>query len=293
MAPGAPDLGRVGIWSIELRFHADRAAIADAAAELEGLGYGALLIPDTGGEVLEAAGVLLAATRSIPVATGILNIWMHDPAAVTAGVAALDRAHGERLLLGLGASHASVVDPVYPGRYARPFSAMVDYLDALDAQPQPLPPARRILAALGPRMLRLARARSAGAHPYLASPEHTRIARELLGPERVLAPALSVALEPDPTLALERAREFVSGLLRMPNYVNNLRRLGFGDSDLAGSGSERMVRALIATGDEQAIADRVAEHHAAGADHVAIHVIGAGETLPRETWRRLAPALGL
>ena len=135
------------------------------------------------------------ATRAIPLATGILNIWMHDAAEVTAGVGrARRRAHGERFVLGLGASHAPVVDAEQPGplRGAR-YSTMVDYLDALDAQPAPLPPARRILAALGPRMLELARDRAAGAHPYLVPPEHTRIARELLGPDRLLAPELSVA----------------------------------------------------------------------------------------------------
>jgi len=285
------DLGRVGIWSREMRFHADRGDAADAAAELEDLGYGALWIPDVGGHVLGAAAELLTATRSVPVATGILNIWMHDAAAITAGVAALDAAHGVRFLLGLGASHAPVVDAEAPGRYRRPYSTMVGYLDELDAQPAPLPPSRRLLAALGPRMLELARERSGGAHPYLVTPAHTQLARELLGPDRLLAPELSVVLEPDPAVARERAREFVSHYLELPNYVNNLRRLGFDDADVTPPGSDRLASSLVAAGDADTIALRVGEHLDAGADHVAVHVIGAGETLPRAAWRAPAPAL--
>ena len=148
-----------------------------------------------------------------------------------------------------------------------------------------------MLAALGPRMLELARDRTAGAHPYLVPPAHTATAREILGPDRLLAPEQSVLLEADPARALELAREFVVDYLRLPNYVNNLRRLGFDDADLGETPSERMVRALVAFGDEQVIADRIGEHFDAGADHVTIQVIGAGDTLPLESWRRLGAAL--
>jgi len=284
-------LGRVGIWSPELRFHADRAEALDAAAELEELGFGALFIPDVGGDVLGAAGELLAGTRAIPVVTGILNIWMHGAGEVAAGVAALERRHPGRFLLGLGASHAEVVDAEGPARYARPLSAMRDYLDALDAGAAPVPPRRRILAALGPRMLELARERADGAHPYFVTPEHTRGAREILGGGRLLAPEVSVLLDPDPVRALERARAWVAHVLRLPNYVASLRRLGFDDGAMADPVGEELVRALVAFGGEQAIADCVAAHHEAGADHVAVHVIDAGETLPREDWRRLADLL--
>ncbi len=277
----ALDIGRVGIWSRELRFHEDRAQALDAAVELEELGYGALWIPDVGGDVLGAARELLDATSAVTIATGILNIWMHDPAAVASGAAAL----GPRFLLGLGASHSAVVDAQEPGRYGRPLSTMVAYLDALDSHAPG--PSQRVLAALGPRMLELARDRAAGAHPYLVTPEHTAIAREALGPDALLAPEQSVAPGDD----LEGARAFVTDYLRLPNYVNNLRRLGFDDADLTGMPSDRLVRALVATGSPEQIAARVAEHHAAGADHVTIQVIGAGETLPREAWRDLAPAL--
>jgi probable F420-dependent oxidoreductase len=285
------DIGRIGIWSNGLRYHADRAEAADAAAELEELGYDALFIPDIGGDVLGAASDLLAATRSIPLATGILNIWMHDAAEVAAGVAELDRLYGPRFILGLGASHASVVDAVRPGSYSRPRTAMVDYLDTLDAAPTPVSVSRRLLAALGPRMLDLAGERSAGAHPYLVPPAHTRSARARLGSGPLLAPELSVVLEPDPRQALERARAFVADYLQLPNYVNNLRRIGFAESELTGFGSDGLVRALVAMGDQQAIADRVRQHFAAGADHVAVQVIGTGETLPRMQWRQLAEIL--
>ncbi|HVW19544.1 MAG TPA: TIGR03620 family F420-dependent LLM class oxidoreductase [Solirubrobacteraceae bacterium] len=284
------DIGRVGVWSRELRFHADRAAAADAAAELEELGFGALFIPDVGGDVLGAVEEMLAATRTIPVVTGILNIWMHEPEAIAAGVEEIERRHPGRFLVGLGASHESVVNADGVDRYARPLSAMRAYLDALDAAPTPLPPRRRVLAALGPRMLELSRERSAGAHPYLVPPEHTAIARAALGPERLLAPELSVTLEPCPALARERARAFLADYLQMPNYVNNLRRLGYSDDDLAGAGGDRLLGDLVATG-EAAVAAAVAAHHEAGADHVCVQVVGAGEALPRDQWRRLAQAL--
>jgi probable F420-dependent oxidoreductase len=282
-------LGRVGIWSRELRFHEHPAAIADAAAELEELGYSALFVPDVGGDVLGAVEHLLSATRSVTVATGILNVWMHDPEAVAAGWARIEREWPGRFALGLGSSHAPIVDAGHPGRYRRPLATMRDYLDALDAAERPVPAGGRLLAALGPRMLELARERTAGAHPYLVPPEHTRRARTILGPDRVLAPEQAVLLAPD----REAARRFVADYLGLPNYVANLVRLGYAEEDLRGGGSDRLVDDLVAWGDERAIAERVAAHHEAGADHVCIHVIDTGraEELPLEQWRRLAPAL--
>jgi probable F420-dependent oxidoreductase len=276
-------LGRIGIWSNKLRYHEDRAAVADAAAELDELGYGALWLPDVGGDVMGDVGHVLDATRRVAVATGILNIWMHDAAGIAAGVAALDQRHPGRFLLGLGASHASVVSA-----YERPYSSMVAYLDALDAATPTVAPGDRILAALGPRMLELSRDRAGGAHPYLVPVEHTRQAREILGSHRLLAPELAVVLEPRDGEATARAH--VADYLELPNYVRNLRRLGFGDDDLRDGGSDRLVRALVAWGDEEAIAARVDEHLAAGADHVCLQVL-APEALPREDWRRLASVL--
>lgn len=274
-------LGTVGVWSRALRYNPDRAAAAEAVAELEALGYGAAWLPDTGGDVLGDVGVVLSATSSIAVATGILNIWMHEPAHVARGCAALHRDHPGRFVLGLGASHA----PIVGERYGRPLSKMVEYLDALDAADPPLAPNRRVLAALGPRMLELARDRAAGAHPYLVTPEHTRRAREILGPDRTLAVEQSVDLGG----GLEQARAFVADYLRLPNYVANLERLGYGDEDLRGS--DRLARDLVAFGDEEAIAAHVRGHLDAGADHVCIQVIGMGDDFALEQWRRLAPAL--
>lgn len=288
----AIDLGRVGIWSRELRYNPDVGARAAAAAELEDLGYGAIFIPDAGGDVLGAVEHLLAATRRISFATGVLNIWMHDPAEVADRRASLMARFGSRFLLGLGNSHAALVENALHVPYARPYSKMVEYLDALDAAAVPVPAGERMLAALGPRMLSLARARAGAAHPYLVPPEHTAAARQALGPGVTLAPEQAVVSDADPQRGRERARAFVNDYLALPNYVRNLRRLGFTDDDLAGQASDRLVDALVARGNEDAIAARVRAHHDAGADHVSIHVVGGGdEALPFDAWRRLAPVL--
>lgn len=290
----AVDLGRVGIWSRELRYNPDLGARANAAAELEELGYTAIFIPDAGGDVLTEVEHLLEATQRIPLATGVLNIWMQEPTEVASRGASLLSRFGSRFLLGLGASHAPLVESAHRGPYSRPYSKMIGYLDALDAAPTTVPVGNRMLAALGPRMLSLARARSSGAHPYLVPPEHTAMARDVLGTGHVLAPEQAVVLAADRRGGLEQARSFVASYLLLPNYVRNLRRLGFDDGDLTGNGSARLVDALVAYGDEPAIAARVREHFDAGADHVCIHVVGSGdgsETLPLAAWRRLAPAL--
>lgn len=290
----AVDLGKVGIWSRELRYNPDRGARAAAAAELEGLGYTAIFIPDVGGDVLTEIEHLLAATERIALATGVLNIWMQELTEVAARGASLLSRFGSRFVLGLGASHAPLVESAQRGPYTRPYSKMIAYLDALDAAATTVPAGERMLAALGPRMLSLARARSGGAHPYLVPPEHTALARDVLGTGAVLAPEQAVVLAADRRRGLEQARSFVASYLLLPNYVRNLRRLGFGDDDLTGNGSDRLVDALVACGDEAVIADRVRAHLDAGADHVCIQVVGASdgdETLPLAAWRRLAPAL--
>ena len=278
-------LGRVGIWARELRFDPDPSAIADAAAELEEHGWSALWIPDAGGDIFGAVDVLLDATRSVAIATGILNIWMQDPEEVARESDA--RWESGRFVLGLGASHAALVE-----QYARPYSAMREYLDALDAATPPVPDGARLLAALGPKMVALSGDRAAGAHPYLVTAEHTRSAREILGPDAVLAPELGVVLDGDVARGRERAREHVADYLELPNYANSMRRMGFTDDDLRDGGSDRLVDAVVAVGDEEAIRARVEEHLDAGADHVCIQVVGPmGQPLPRETWRQLAPVL--
>ncbi|OHV41400.1 MULTISPECIES: LLM class F420-dependent oxidoreductase [Pseudofrankia] len=284
------DLGGVGIWNAQLRYGAPGPA-AEAAAELDELGYRAIWIPDTGGPVFDALENLLAATHRTTIATGILNLWMHEPADVAASRAALTDKFGGRLLLGIGVSHAPLIDQIKePGRYRAPLRAMTSFLDGLDAATPPVPVADRVLAALGPKMLELARTRAGGAHPYLVSPEHTAIAREALGTGPLLAPEQTVVLTDDRVVGLGIARQFLAGYLQLPNYANNLRRLGFTNEDLF-SITDRLVDATVVIGDEAAIARRVAEHRAAGADHVCVQVLTADSSLPREEWRRLAPAL--
>jgi len=287
------DLSGTGVWSGGLRF-GDRAVARDAAAELESLGYTALWVPGgAGGDVFGDCRALLEGTERVPVATGILNLWMHDAADVATGHAELTSAFPNRFLLGLGVSHSALVDHDEPGRYQRPMAVTRAYLDALDAASPPVPVAERALAALGPKMLELARDRTRGAHPYLANPDHTRYARELLGTGPLLMPEQPVVLERDPATARELARAHFTIYLTLPNYVNNLKRIGFTDDDVSGGGSYRLVDGIVAWGGEAAIARRVRAHFDAGADHVCVQVVTPRtfEQLPLDQWRALAPAL--
>lgn len=286
----APTLGRIGVWSGALRAtDPDRAAeVADAAREVEELGYGALWLG--GSPAVADVEPLLAATTSVTVATGILSIWEHSAADVAAHTAAAQDAHGGRFLLGLGVSHGPATE-----RYERPYSTMVEYLDALDAAPTPVPPEHRVLAALGPKMLRLAADRTAGAHPYLVTAEHTAEARAALGPDALLAPELKVVLDPDLDRARAVARPYLSFYLALPNYTNNLLRLGFTEEDFAGGGSDRLLDAVYALGDAAAVRARVDAFLAAGADHVALQVVTENPLtdLPLAQWRALAEVLPL
>ncbi|HZB31928.1 MAG TPA: LLM class F420-dependent oxidoreductase [Streptosporangiaceae bacterium] len=281
------DLGRVGIWDIGLRMEDNVAggAAAEAAAELEELGYGAIWLGSSPG--VEHAVPLLKATSRIVVATGILSIWDYEPADVAARHAAVTAEHPERFLLGLGVSHEVLVKE----RYQHPMAAMHAFLDGLDDAATPVPATQRVLAALGPRMLETARDRAAGAHPYLVTPEHTRRARRLLGPDRLLAPEVKVVMEADTDRARAVARGHVSGYLGLPNYANNMRRLGYTDADLAEGGSDELVASVVAWGADS-ISERVAAHEEAGADHVCVQVITDDRTkLPRREWRELAAIL--
>ncbi|MCV7102774.1 TIGR03620 family F420-dependent LLM class oxidoreductase [Mycobacterium palustre] len=282
------DLGRLGVWSAGLRF-GDPGEAREAAAEFEVLGYGALWFPGyahTG--TLDVAANLLRATTNVPVATGIVNIWVEDAATIAGQAAALRARHPGRFLLGIGVSHG----PLIGEKYMHPLRAMNQYLDDLDEADSPGAIQDRVIAALGPRMLDLARRRSAGSHTYLSSPECTRLARDKLGPGKLLAVEQTVVLEADPSRAREAAREFLAPYLSLPNYTGNLKRAnGFDDADFAGGASDRLVDAAIAWGDEDAIRRRVKAHHDAGADHVCVYVASAPEELSRESLRRLAPAL--
>lgn len=280
------NLGRVGVWwSLSWQVASD--PTLDVASELESLGYTAIW--SSGGfrpGLSSRFGRLLESTRQLCVASGIVSIWGATPAEVAQGVSDLEERYPGRFLLGLGASHATLIQS-----YRRPFAHMVEYLDALDAMVPTVPKERRVLAALGPKMLELAATRAAGAHPYFVPVEHTAFAREVMGTGPLLAPELTVVLERDARRARELARTFTTGYLALPNYTNNLRRLGFGDDDLAGRGSDRLVDGVVAWGDEEAVAARVREHHDAGADHVCLQVVTGKGGFPLGEYRRLADVL--
>jgi probable F420-dependent oxidoreductase len=284
------DLSGIGIWDQQLRT-GDPGEVTDAAAELESLGYSALWIHDVGGDVFGALRHLLEATRTVTVATGILNLWMHPAEEAAARRAELVAAHGPRLMLGIGVSHAPIVDAIEPGRFKNPIETMNAYLDGLDAVSEPVPAGERMLAALRPRMIELAGRRTRGAFPYNMTPEHTARAREILGPAGLLATEQKVVLERDPATARAAGRKHLAMYFGLPNYVNAWRWLGFTDDDLADGGSDRLVDAVVAWGDEDAIARRIADHRAAGADHVCIQALAEDMKAARATWQELAPVL--
>jgi probable F420-dependent oxidoreductase len=280
------DLGRVGVWWSRSWTVAAEPSL-DVPAELETLGYGTLW--SSGGfepGLSSRFGRLLASTTRIAVASGIVSIWTSSPEEIAEAVTELDDGHPGRFVLGLGASHEVMVD-----RYSHPYGQMVEYLDLLDGAEPTAPADRRVLAALGPRMLALAAARAAGAHPYFVPVEHTERARGILGTGPLLAPEVTVVLERDPTTARALAREFTTGYLGLPNYVQNLRTLGYDDDDVAGGGSDRLVDAVVAWGDVDAIVARVQQHHDAGADHVCLQVVSATEGFPLREYRELAGGL--
>jgi probable F420-dependent oxidoreductase len=284
-----------GIWSGQLRYGGDPGERRADATELEALGYSALWLPGgIGGEIFDDCRALLEATERVPLATGILNLWMHTPEETAEGHAGLTRDFPGRFLLGIGISHGPLIDSVEAGRYRKPLENTATFLDGLDAADPPVPVPERALAALGPKMLGLARDRTAGAHPYLVPPEHTRQAREILGPGKLLAPEQHVFLGTNATEARAAARNSLQIYLGLPNYTNNWMRYGFTPEDLLEGGSDRLCDALVAWGDEAAVARRVQEHHDAGADHVCIQVVTAPDAPPdraMEMLRALAPAL--
>jgi probable F420-dependent oxidoreductase len=290
-------IGHFGVWLGPLGIvpaSEERAA----ARRIESLGYGAIWFGESPNnrEALSHAALLLAATERIFVATGIANIWARDAIAAINGANTLAEAHGSRFVLGLGISHAPAVQ-LRGHEYSKPLSAMRDYLSAIEAHeyrgaPPERPPAI-VLAALRTRMLELARDRCSGAHPYFVPPAHTARARGTLGPGPLLAPEQAIVLETDPTRARALARSHMAVYLRLPNYVNNLRELGFGDEDFADGGSDRLVDAIVSWGDTASVAKRVREHLDAGADHVAIQPSAPDGATALEWLAQLAPVLGL
>ncbi len=271
-------LGPVGVWLAVLRpasAHDERLA----ARRVEELGYGSLWAGETigGKEAFAHQSVLLAATEHLVTGTGIANVWARHPATMAGGAASLADAYPGRFVLGIGVSHAPIV-----GRsgqeYSRPLDKMRSYLDGMDQAAEGAPraevPAPVVLAALGPRMLELARDRADGAHPYFVPSAHTPLARQALGPGKLLVPEQAVVVSADASEARRLARQHMHMYLQLPNYVNNLRRLGYGDDDLGGGGSDRLVDAVVAWGAPGVVAGRVREHLDGGADHVLLQPLG-------------------
>jgi len=284
---------RLSVWGGQFWLSGkNREAARDAAQELDELGYSRLWISGGFGEgVHPIFGELLDATPRLGVASGIVSIWHAGAAEAAATVADLEQRHPGRFLLGLGASHGPLVEATAQ-QYIKPYSQMVDYLDALDSANPPLPASGRALAALGPRMLALAASRSAGAHPYFVPAEHTEQAREILGAGPLLAPEVAVVLERDEATARGIAREYMRGYLSLPNYSNNLRRLGWSEEDLAGGGSDRLMDALIPWGDIDSVVAGIDKHFQVGADEVPVQVLTSdASAFPAAEYRTLAAAL--
>jgi probable F420-dependent oxidoreductase len=273
-----PTFGTIGVW---IR-HQD--TTPELARQLEDLGYSAIWLGASPGGDLRIVDDLLAATDRLVVATGVVNVWQDAPDSIAKAHARITARFPGRFLLGVGLGH-----PEATAEYRSPYDTIVHYLGGLDAAG--VPADERALAALGPKVLRLAAERTAGAHPYLVPPAHTRQAREILGPEPLLAPEQKIVVEPEPARALALGRRRVGPYLRMTNYVSNLRRLGFTEDDVAGEGSDRLIDALVGHGGAATAAERVREHLEAGADHVAIQLLSGDGDDPLDGYRALAQEL--
>jgi probable F420-dependent oxidoreductase len=289
------DLGSVGLWHGRVD-GAPTSEVNEAAQELEELGYRALWLAEAvGRDPFVSAANILSATKTLKVATGIANIYARDPMTMNAGQQTLAEAYPGRFLLGLGVSHGHLVAGIRKHDYAKPYSYMVEFLEKMDkglfmaVGPKTKP--ARVLAALGPKMLELSATQAQGAHPYFTTPEHTKTARDMMGADALLAPEQMVVFETDSAKAREIARAGMKIYMGLPNYWNNLLRLGFTEEDRADGGSDRLVDAIVAWGSVDKIVARVREHHAAGADHVCVQVLSEGSALPRQEWRDLAAAL--
>lgn len=286
----------MGLWTFQLDLQPS-AVTRDSVAELESLGYGAIWVPEAvGREPFANAALLLSAGSTIKVGTGIASIHARTAQTMQAGWKTISEAFPGRFLLGLGVSHQPMVEGVHGHAYDKPYSTMVNYLDAMDRglffASAPTEAPQRVLAALGPKMLKLSAERGAGAHPYFVPVEHTAIAREALGAGPLLAPEQAVVFETDPTKARQIARTHMATYLGLPNYTNNLKRLGWTDADISDGGTDALVDAIVAWGTLDQIVERVRAHHAAGADHVCVQVLPADPRgLPMAEWRELATAL--
>jgi probable F420-dependent oxidoreductase len=273
-----PGLGRFGVWTFG-------AVKPDQAVEIEKLGYGAVWIGGSPAADLKDVEPILERTETLAVATGIVNVWMAPAKEVAEAYHRIEDAYPGRFLLGIGVGH-----PEHTKEYRKPYDVLVEYLDVLDEEC--VPTSRRVVAALGPKVLKLSAQRSAGAHPYLTTPEHTAQAREVIGNSVYLAPEHKVVLSTDSDEARAIGRQTVDMYLNMSNYLNNWKRLGFTDEDIAKPGSDKLIDAVVAHGTADDIAKRLGEHLEAGADHVTIQVVGGWDKL-LPTLTELAGPLGL
>ncbi|MEM7339513.1 MAG: LLM class F420-dependent oxidoreductase [Actinomycetota bacterium] len=289
------DIGRVGIWQDVLNRH-PASMVREAVAELDEAGWPTLWIAETvSRDPFVTASMMLDATSSMKVATGIASIWARDAMTTTNASITLNEAHDGRFLLGLGVSHHTLTEWVRKHDYSKPLSTMRTYLERMDASMfrgvQPAEPPNRVLAALGPKMLALSAEMADGAHPYFVPVEHTVIAREAIGPDKLLAVEQMVVLESDADTARSVARQHMEVYLGLPNYANNLMRMGFSEEEITGA-SDRLVDAIVAWGDIDAVVGRVKAHHDAGADHVCVQVLQAdAQAVPMEAWQRIGEAL--
>lgn len=288
------NLGRIGLWTADFDLQ-PMAKSQEAIAQVEEMGYGAVWVPEAViREPFASTALLLSATKKMVLATGIASLHARTAQTMQAGWKTLTEAFPDRFLLGIGVSHAPMVQGVHKGNYDKPYSTMVEYLDAMDngiffgAAPTTTP--QRVLAALGPKMLKLAAERGAGAHPYFTPVEHTAFARETMGANALLAPELAVVLETDAVKAREIARKYMTTYTRLPNYTNNLKRFGFTDDEITKQ-EDRLVDAIVAWGSLDTVVTAVKGHLDAGADHVCIQVLtDKPGTLPMREWQELADA---
>jgi probable F420-dependent oxidoreductase len=273
-----PGLGRFGVWTFG-------AVKPEQAVEIEKLGYGAVWIGGSPAGDLNYVEPILERTETLAVATGIVNVWTAPANEVAEAYHRIEDAYPGRFLLGIGIGH-----PEHTDEYRKPYDVLVEYLDVLDEEC--VPTSRRVVAALGPKVLKLAAQRSAGAHPYLTTPEHTAQAREVIGNSVFLAPEHKVVLSTDADEARAIGRQTVDFYLNLSNYLNNWKRLGFTSEDIAKPGSDKLIDAVVAHGTADDIAKRLGEHLEAGADHVTIQVLGGWDKL-LSTLTALAGPLGL
>jgi probable F420-dependent oxidoreductase len=275
------DLGKIGIWTSYRPLGIERAG--EAAKVAEQLGYGTWWVGSS--PHVPDIRPILEATTTLVAATGILNVWVNDPADTAAADAELRAAFPGRFMLGVGIGH-----PEATSDYRRPLTTMRTFFDGLDAADTPPPVDERCLAALGPKMLDLAGERSAGTHPYFVPVEHTKVARDRLGPGKLVAPEVACVVETDSDRARAVARKYAELYLGLRNYTQNLLHFGFTEADIADGGSDRLIDAVIPHGSAGEIAEVVQAHFDAGADHVCLQPLGE-EGIPRRSWTALAQAL--